>query len=261
MKEKIEELCKKIEKENNIKILFAIENGSRAWRMESKDSDYDIRFVYARPIKEYLQINQPNDVINISLDKDLKPCKAEGALIDISGFDIFKYTKLLANSNPTTIEWITTDIIYYGEQNKVFKEYALKNFNPMALYYHYKSLCKNNYLDYIKSRQEITYKKYLYSFRGLINAKYVAHKNKVPPIIFIEAVNEMKGIIPEGIIKKLYDIIKIKSEGREKNKVDNIGLMDSYIESFLKDDSEIKIDKKEKNLEVLNKEIQRILKV
>lgn len=32
MKKQIEEICKQIEKENNIKIIFAIENGSRAWR-------------------------------------------------------------------------------------------------------------------------------------------------------------------------------------------------------------------------------------
>ena len=130
----------------------------------------------------------------------------------------------------------------------------------MALYYHYKSLCKNNYLDYLKSRQEVTYKRYLYAFRGLINAKYTAHKNKVPPIIFREAINEMRGIIPESIIQKLNEIIKIKAEGKEKNRITNITTMDSYIESFLKDDSEISVDNKEKNIEMLNNEIRKIVK-
>lgn len=46
MKEKIKNKLKQIEKDNDIKILFAIENGSRSWQMASKDSDYDVRFVF-----------------------------------------------------------------------------------------------------------------------------------------------------------------------------------------------------------------------
>jgi predicted nucleotidyltransferase len=34
-----------IEKEHNVKILYAVESGSRAWGFESLDSDYDVRFI------------------------------------------------------------------------------------------------------------------------------------------------------------------------------------------------------------------------
>ncbi len=65
MKEIIRKICKKIEQEKSIKILFAVENGSRAWRMHSKDSDYDVRIVFVRPIEEYVQINKPSDVMEL----------------------------------------------------------------------------------------------------------------------------------------------------------------------------------------------------
>ena len=42
----IEEL-KKIEEQENVRIIMAIESGSRAWGFESPDSDYDVRFIYA----------------------------------------------------------------------------------------------------------------------------------------------------------------------------------------------------------------------
>ena len=67
--------------------------------MASKDSDYDVRFVFHRNSKEYLKLNKSIDVINASYDENLKPCKPEGALIDISGFDIFKFAELLYSSN------------------------------------------------------------------------------------------------------------------------------------------------------------------
>ena len=135
----------------------------------------------------------------------------------MSGFDVFKFVKMLSASNPTTIEWLTTDIVYYGMQNKVFREFAVKNFNPIALYHHYKSMCKSNYLKYLKSGNLITYKKYLYAYRGLINAKWVVHKKSVPPIIFTDALKGIKKILSKEILEKLNEIIKLKSKGREKD--------------------------------------------
>ena len=36
-----------IKRREGVRILFAIESGSRAWGFPSPDSDYDVRFVYA----------------------------------------------------------------------------------------------------------------------------------------------------------------------------------------------------------------------
>ena len=225
MKQEIIKLCKQIEKEHNVFILFAIESGSRLWRMESANSDYDVRFVYVHSEENYFRITEPKDVINLTVGD-----------IDLSGFDIKKFGRLLLSSNPSLIEWLYSDITYYRGVPKDWKNFIKTNYNPLALYHHYRSMCEQNYIKYIKSNKSVTYKKYLYAMRGLVNAKLVEYNKKIPPIIFDVGLNQALDakVVPENIIKKLQFIIKLKKSGREKDITENEIDFDSYIESFLK---------------------------
>ncbi len=232
MKPKIISYCQQIEEEHKIKILFAVESGSRLWRMSSKDSDYDVRFVFVQPLGNYLSVNNEaatNTVINHAFEQ---------GLIDLSGFDIFKYCKLLLKSNPSVIEWMQSDILYYGHKPAELQKIALQEFNPIALYHHYKSMCRYNYQKYLASKQEVTYKKYLYAMRGLVNAKYVQKTGKLPPISFPECLQKSGGIILEKIVRELQKTIALKKSGKEKEIIRNNPLYDDYIEAFLEQENE-----------------------
>ena len=124
---------KEIEKKEGVTVLFCVESGSRVWRIESEDSDYDVRFVYYRPKSEYLKINNPTDVIQKAFDKDGNKHSIEGGYIDMLGFDIFKFAKLLSSSNPSAIEWLMSDKIYYGTKPSGFSDFAYAFFNPISL--------------------------------------------------------------------------------------------------------------------------------
>lgn len=78
--EKIKDKLKEIEEKENVTILLAVESGSRAWGFASPDSDYDVRFIYVRPMEEYLRLNEPKDVIEWQLDD----------VLDINGWDLKK---------------------------------------------------------------------------------------------------------------------------------------------------------------------------
>jgi len=85
--EEIVKNLQSLEKENDITILYACESGSRAWGFPSADSDYDVRFIYARDKDWYLRVDSEfcRNVIEQPIDE----------LLDINGWDLKKALKLL----------------------------------------------------------------------------------------------------------------------------------------------------------------------
>ena len=89
MRKKIKEQLRRIEDAENIKILLAVESGSRAWGFASPDSDYDVRFVYIRSLEDYLRLDAIRDVIELPIDD----------VLDINGWDLQKTLRLLHKWN------------------------------------------------------------------------------------------------------------------------------------------------------------------
>ena len=53
-----------LENEYNIEIMSACESGSRVWGFNSKNSDYDMRFIYKHnDKKDYITLKEIDDVI------------------------------------------------------------------------------------------------------------------------------------------------------------------------------------------------------
>ena len=82
IKKEILRRIRNAEKEHNVKVLYAIESGSRAWGFESPNSDYDVRFIYAHSKDWYVSVDleHKRDVIEYEIVDE----------IDINGWDIRK---------------------------------------------------------------------------------------------------------------------------------------------------------------------------
>jgi hypothetical protein len=85
----IHELLERTARHLGVRILDACESGSRAWGFASPDSDFDIRFILARPPESYLGVAERSESIELPL---------EGRL-DASGWDVRKAARLLGKSN------------------------------------------------------------------------------------------------------------------------------------------------------------------
>ena len=140
MRDIIAERLQSIEEQENIRILHAVESGSRAWGFASPDSDYDVRFIYVRPRDFYLKLEATRDVLEYPIND----------LLDINGWDLQKTLRLLHRSNPLVFEWFKSPIVYKnthfsGEFISIMENYFLAK----SGLYHYLHMAAGNYREYL----------------------------------------------------------------------------------------------------------------
>ena len=208
----------KIEKNEDVRIIFAVESGSRAWGFESPDSDYDVRFVYVRPKSYYLKLEQTRDVIEWQLDETL----------DINGWDLSKILRLLHKSNPTIFEWSNSPIVY--RQTNDWKKIAnvlSDYFSAKSGSHHYINMATGNYRKYLKN-DEVRLKKYLYVLRPILACKWIINEQTPPPMQFSKLV---KSKLDNPAIKNIVeDLLKRKITGAELTTSKRIDTLNEYIE-------------------------------
>ena len=234
MQNVIEEQLKEIEEKENVKIIYCVESGSRAWGFASPDSDYDVRFIYVRNKEDYLKLNKNRDVIEWRLDD----------VLDINGWDIQKALRLLYKSNPTLIEWSMSPIVY-------------KTTPQWEKIYHYLSMAKGNYREYLKT-DEVKLKKYSYVIRPILACKWILDKKTAPPMLFSELMNEC---LDDELKPEINRLLEIKKQTSELGKGKRIDVINDYIEKEL---AEIEkkadmIENKYNDWEILNKIFLEIL--
>lgn len=157
MRQRIAAVLDRVERDHGVRILFAVESGSRAWGFPSPDSDYDVRFVYARPRDGYLTLAPVRDVIEIPPD----------AVLDVNGWDLPKALTLLAKGNAVPVEWLTSPILYRadGAALDTLRDLATRIVNRPATWHHYRSLVHTMFTGFINGRPRVKLKKYLYALR------------------------------------------------------------------------------------------------
>jgi uncharacterized protein len=231
MKDQILQVIKQIEVDHEINILFACESGSRAWGFPSKDSDYDVRFIYIHKKDWYLSIDQKRDVIEIPKRDRLSIPVHE--LLDVSGWELTKALRLFRKSNPPLLEWLRSSIIYYQSNSTIEKMNAIATqlFAPSSCVYHYLNMAKGNYREYLHG-QKVKIKKYFYVLRPILAAKWIEKYNDIPPIEFHQLLED---IIPPSELKEQINLLlDHKMAGEELALEERIHLINQFIEEEMK---------------------------
>lgn len=219
MKKIIRNRLKEIERDNDIRILLAIESGSRSWGFESPDSDYDVRFIYAHQPEWYLSIEEKRDVIGPIIDGEL----------DIEGWDLRKVLRLFRKSNPVLMEWIVSPYVYAesGSFKRSIRKLAEEYYSKKAGANHYLSMAKRNHNAYIKDKTNVNLKKYLYVLRPLVCILWLMEKDGLIPMSFTETLSAVT--VPEKTRKAIDKLITIKKSISELGKGRRIQDIDNFI--------------------------------
>lgn len=219
MNEVIMQKLNEIEQRESVRIIMAIESGSRAWGFASPDSDYDVRFVYVRKLEDTLRLEKYRDVIEWQLDD----------VLDISGWDLQKALRLMHDSNPSIFEWCSSPIIY--RNSKAFEELKLLKdefFSPKKSLYHYWHMANSNYQNYLQG-DKVRIKKYFYVLRPLLAAKWVMEEKSQPPMLFSELLTKLPLEQKESVDK----LLEMKQVMPEMGIASKIEILDNYIETEL----------------------------
>lgn len=217
MRNVILEQLKKIENDYNVRILLAVESGSRAWGFASPDSDYDVRFIYVRKREDYLRLEEVRDVIELPINGEL----------DINGWDLQKTLRLLYRSNPTLFEWFSSPIVYLETPfadgfRRIMQDY----FSTKKSLHHYISMAEGNYREFLKGDM-VKAKKYFYVLRPILACKWVMEKKTPPPMLFSELVTEE---LPDHLKDDVKNLQEIKMNSPEIKMIPRVGLLNEYID-------------------------------
>jgi predicted nucleotidyltransferase len=166
-----------IEAAEDIRVLYAVESGSRAWGFASTDSDYDVRLVYIRRPEWYLSVDLETrrDVIE-------RACPGD---IDLSGWDIRKTLRLIARSNPPLLEWLDSPVVYRDDGVFAAELRALVSayYSPAACLHHYVRMARRNHDAYLRG-ERVRHKKYFYVLRPLLAARWIEQGRGPVPMLF-----------------------------------------------------------------------------
>lgn len=226
MRDRIREELQKIEEKENVRILLAVESGSRAWGFASPDSDYDVRFIYVRDTASYLKLEKIRDVIEWKLD----------ATLDINGWDLKKALQLLYKSNPTVFEWCASPIVYLErEEFSAFRKLLPQYFSEKRSLFHYWHMAESNYRKYLQG-SEVRVKKYLYVLRPLLAAQWILDHKTAPPMLFDALVQaELEDTLKPEVEKLLI----LKRTVSEIGMTHRIQIFNDYIDKTMPEIKEI----------------------
>jgi predicted nucleotidyltransferase len=220
VRQRVTEALAGIAERETARILLAVESGSRAWGFPSRDSDYDIRFIYLRPVADYLSVFPSRDVIE---------CPREGDL-DIGGWDLRKALALLVRSNAVLLEWLSSPIVYASDPDASHQlaRLARAEAHLPTLEYHYDRLVRGHWP---ANEATLGVKSLCYALRPALALRWLRDFRAPPPMDLPSLVAGLK--LADGFRDAVESLRERKATGRESDPVRADGAIAALLNSTL----------------------------
>jgi predicted nucleotidyltransferase len=210
-----------IERAESVRILLAVESGSRAWGFPSSDSDYDVRFVYVRPLETYLAVTPLRDVIERPVDGTL----------DVSGWDLRKALQLMLRSNAVLIEWLTSPVRYRNwDGADDLLALARSAASLSALTYHYQHQARRSF-EALGEGNSARLKSYCYALRSALAIAWIRQRGEAPPMAIGALIAGLT--LPQALVQPIRHLIALKLESAENAMMARLSGFDAFIADAL----------------------------
>ena len=203
MAERIRAELSVIEREHGVRIVLAVESGSRAWGFPSQDSDYDVRFIYLRPVADYLTVVPRRDVIERPVD----------AILDVNGWDIRKALQLMLRSNAVLQEWLSSPVRYIDNEpiSRQLKELLEEAADMRTFEYHYDHQAQRSFSEVCAAGNAVRVKSYCYAIRALLALRWLRDRRTPPPM---DLLSLMAGVdLPPELGQEICRLVDRKACG------------------------------------------------
>jgi predicted nucleotidyltransferase len=131
-----------LEADHDARVLAARDTGSRAWNLAGPASDYDATALFVQRPAAYARLGGPVETVERAADE-----------VELTAWNVRRFGELLVDSNPSALEFCHSPRIYraYGPLSALVDDVG-EQFDPMAVYHHYRSLATRQYRKYLQRR-------------------------------------------------------------------------------------------------------------
>ena len=184
--------------QHGCRLLFAGESGSRAWGLQSPDSDYDVRYIYTHPPHWYLSIEDRRDTIETVFPDD----------IDIAGYELRKALRLFSACNIPLNEQIQNPASYGGDADfsERFRALIPTYFNKKRALFHYVNIAAQT-MSQVQGLS-IGLHRVFYIIRPLLACEWIEKQDSMPPTEFQKLLDA--DFLPLTLMNEVTEIMQRK---------------------------------------------------
>lgn len=218
IQERVHEALDAIQREQQVRVLYAVESGSRAWGFPSADSDYDVRFLYVHRRDFYLSTRDRRDVIEKPITDDL----------DVSGWDLRKALRLFRKGNPPLLEWLRSPVLYReaGATAERLRELLPEHYLRTSSLHHYLNMARREFRENLQGEFVVS-KKYFYVLRPLLAMKWGEQHRTCPPTAFEEIMNGLS--LDGALLEAIRKMVEAKRNERERQPGPRVPVVDAFL--------------------------------
>lgn len=192
-----------IEKENNIRILFAAEAGSRASGTATDASDFDIRFLYLRCREDYLRLDPPEESLKFPLEEGW----------DLVGWDLKKAMAQIHKGNPQLYEILLSPVVYRDDGfSRRLLALMEPRFAPWAAAQHYRGRLRTP-MKHIPRDEVFDVKHWLYAVQFTLDTLWILDRRTPPPVNYRKLMDAM---LPREFVPEVERLLRLKADPRSE---------------------------------------------